>query len=74
MSDLFIRPLRTYDEILAIMPLQRATWGEDGAGGLVPAQMLIHLVRYGGHVLASYINGQLVGFIIGYIGLRNEKR
>ena len=73
MSDLFIRPLRTYDEILAIMPLQRATWGEDGAGGLVPAQMLIHLVRYGGHVLAAYINGQLVGFIIGYIGLRNGK-
>ena len=71
MADLLIRPLRTYDEILTIMPLQRATWGKDGAGGLVPAQMLIHLVRYGGHVLAAYMNDQLVGFIIGYIGLRN---
>lgn len=71
MNDLNIHSLKTYDEILTVMALQRATWGSDGEGGLVPAQMLIHLVRYGGHVLAAYLQNQLVGFIIGYIGLQN---
>ena len=69
MSALQIRALQTYDEIQEIMPLQRATWGDDEAGALVPAQMLIHLVRYGGHVLAAHLDGRQVGFIIGYLGL-----
>ncbi|MCY4105103.1 MAG: hypothetical protein OXG02_00120 [Chloroflexi bacterium] len=69
--NLQIRRLSTYEDIQTIMPLQRATWGAEQAGGLVPAQMLIHLVRYGGHVLAAYSQQQLVGFIIGYIGLQD---
>lgn len=73
MMDLQIRRLKEYDEILTTMPLQRATWGSEEAGGLVPAQMLIHLVRYGGHVLAAYSHKQLVGFIIGYIGLKDGR-
>ena len=71
MKDLSIRSLNTYDEIQTIMPLQRATWGKEEAGGLVPAQMLIHLVRYGGHVLAAYYQDQLAGFIIGYLGMQS---
>lgn len=71
MKDLSIRSLDTYDEIQTIMPLQRSTWGKEEAGGLVPAQMLIHLVRYGGHVLAAYYQDRLVGFIIGYLGMQS---
>ncbi len=55
------------------MPLQRATWGDESEGGLIPAQMLIHLVRYGGHVLAAYWSERLVGFIVGYIGLYGQQ-
>ena len=71
MKDLLIRSLNAYDKIQTIKPLQRATWGKDEAGGLVPAQMLIHLVRYGGHVLAAYYQDQLAGFIIGYLGMQS---
>ena len=71
MKHLLIRSLNTYDEIQTIMPLQRATWGKEESGGLVPAQMLIHLVRYGGHVLAAYYRDQLAGFIIGYLGMQS---
>ena len=71
MDKVQIRRLQTFEEILSIMQLQQDTWGKESEGGLVPAQMLIHLIRYGGHVLAAYAAEKLVGFIIGYIGLQD---
>src|SRR5918992_2793137 len=68
-----IRPLRTTDELLACVELQRATWG-DAFADLVPASILKVSQRVGG-VAAGAVDGdgRLLGFVFGLTGIERGR-
>jgi len=67
MTDITIRPLRTFDEMHPAVELQRTHWGDD-LESVVPAQMLFTLATHGGHVLAAFDGACMVGLLIGLLG------
>ncbi|MCC6613228.1 MAG: hypothetical protein IT320_07100 [Anaerolineae bacterium] len=67
MTDITIRPLRTFDEMPPAVDLQRTHWGDD-LESVVPAQMLFTLATHGGHVLAAFDGARMVGLLIGLLG------
>lgn len=68
-----IRPLRTSDELLACVELQRATWGENFSD-LVPASILKVSQRVGGVAAGAFdADGRLLGFVFGLTGVENGR-
>lgn len=67
MTDITIRPLRSFDEMHPAVDLQRTHWGDD-LESVVPAQMLFTLATHGGHVLAAFDGARMVGLLIGLLG------
>lgn len=51
----------------AAVELQTIYWGSD-MGALVPAHMLLSLAAYGGHVLGAFVDGQMIGMLLGFLG------
>ena len=68
-----IRPLRTTEELLACVELQRATWG-DAFSDLVPASILKVSQRVGGVAAGAFdAEGRLLGFVFGLTGLERGR-
>src|SRR5918992_5085356 len=68
-----IRPLRTTDELLACVELQRATWG-DAFADLVPASILKVSQRVGGIAAGAFdADGRLLGFVFGLTGIERGR-
>jgi predicted GNAT superfamily acetyltransferase len=68
-----IRPLRTTDELLACVELQRATWG-DAFSDLVPASILKVSQRVGGVAAGAFdAEGRLLGFVFGLTGIEQGR-
>jgi predicted GNAT superfamily acetyltransferase len=68
-----IRPLRTSDELLACVDLQRATWG-DGFADVVPASILKVSQRIGGVAAGAFdMEGRLLGFVFGLTGIEADR-
>jgi predicted GNAT superfamily acetyltransferase len=68
-----IRPLRTTDELLACVELQRATWG-DAFSDLVPASILKVSQRVGGVAAGAFDgDGRLLGFVFGLTGIERGR-
>jgi predicted GNAT superfamily acetyltransferase len=68
-----IRPLRTTDELLACVDLQRATWG-DAFSDLVPASILKVSQRVGGIAAGAFgADGRLLGFVFGLTGIERGR-
>jgi predicted GNAT superfamily acetyltransferase len=68
-----IRPLRTPEELLACVELQRATWGESFAD-LVPASILKVSQRVGGVTAGAFDgDGRLLGFVFGLTGIERGR-
>ena len=68
-----IRPLRTTDELLACVELQRATWG-DTFSDLVPASILKVSQRVGGVAAGAFDgDGRLLGFVFGLTGVERGR-
>jgi len=68
-----IRPLRTQEELLACVELQRATWG-DAFSDLVPASILKVSQRVGGVAAGAFdAAGQLLGFVFGLTGVEDGR-
>jgi predicted GNAT superfamily acetyltransferase len=68
-----IRPLRTTDELLACVELQRATWG-DAFSDLVPASILKVTQRVGGVAAGAFdAQGRLLGFVFGLTGIERGR-
>jgi predicted GNAT superfamily acetyltransferase len=68
-----IRPLRTTDELLACVELQRATWG-DAFADLVPASILKVSQRVGGVAAGAFdADGRLLGFVFGLTGVERGR-
>ncbi len=51
----------------AAVELQKVYWGENMAD-LVPANMLLSITRYGGHLHAAYDDENMVGLLMGFLG------
>lgn len=68
MEGITIKRLLSVDEFDQAVELQKTYWGAD-AGNLVPGHMFHSLTRHGGHLLGAYSDGQLVGFVMGFIGV-----
>jgi predicted GNAT superfamily acetyltransferase len=65
--------LRTTDELLACVELQRATWG-DGFSDLVPASILKVSQRVGGIAAGAFdADGRLLGFVFGLTGIERGR-
>ncbi|MDQ3998314.1 MAG: hypothetical protein M3303_15000, partial [Gemmatimonadota bacterium] len=68
-----IRPLRTTQELLACVELQRATWG-DAFSDLVPASILKVSQRVGGVAAGAFdAEGGLLGFVFGLTGIERGR-
>lgn len=67
MTDINIRTLHTAAEMESAVELQKVYWGENMAD-LVPANMLLSISRYGGHLHAAYDGEDMVGLLIGFLG------
>ena len=68
-----IRPLRTAEELLACVELQRATWGAEFSD-LVPASILKVSQRVGGVAAGAFeSDGRLLGFVFGLSGVENGR-
>lgn len=67
MTDITIRTLHTATEMESAVELQKVYWG-DNMADLVPANMLLSITRYGGHLHAAYDGESMVGLLIGFLG------
>src|ERR671914_879951 len=68
-----IRPLRTTQELLACVDLQRATWGDEFSD-LVPASILKVSQRVGGIAAGAFDgDGRLLGFVFGLTGVEDGR-
>jgi len=68
-----IRALRTQEELLACVELQRATWG-DSFSDLVPASILKVSQRVGGVTAGAFDqDGGLLGFVFGLTGIEHGR-
>ena len=68
MDKITIRRLMSADDFDQAVELQKIYWGAD-AGNLVPGHMFHSLTRHGGHLLGACADDQLVGFVMGFIGV-----
>ena len=68
MDNISIKRLMNSDDFDQAVELQKTYWGAD-ASNLVPRHMLHSLSHHGGHILAAYFNDQLIGFVMGFIGI-----
>lgn len=72
-EEIEIRPLRTHDEYLACVALQRATWGESFAE-TVPPTILKVSQRIGGLAAGAFDRaGALLGFVFGLSGIEDRR-
>jgi predicted GNAT superfamily acetyltransferase len=68
-----IRPLRTQEELLACVELQRATWGDEFSD-VVPASILKVSQRVGGVAAGAFdAGGRLLGFVFGLTGIEGGR-
>ncbi|MDW8065750.1 MAG: GNAT family N-acetyltransferase, partial [Anaerolineae bacterium] len=67
-----IRPLHILEEIEACTELQRRIWGSNDLD-VVPSHVLITAARNGGVLLGAFVDGELVGFVFGFLGT-DERR
>jgi chorismate synthase len=64
-----IRALIHPKELEQAVELQKIYWGDD-MGDIVPAHMLLSIVSYGGHVFGGFVDGKLVGVLMGFLGAK----
>lgn len=67
-SPLSIRALTTMRDMLEVEELQRQIWpGTDL--DVVPGHLLVTIEHNGGVVLGAHLEGRLVGFVLGFLGV-----
>jgi predicted GNAT superfamily acetyltransferase len=67
-----LRPLHALDEFQACFALQADVWGRSFADA-VPASLLQVSTHVGGLVLGAFIGDQLVGFVFGLTGVKDDE-
>jgi len=69
-DQIVIRDMQGFSEYNACMRLQREVWTFPDAD-LVPASYLVVLHHYGGVSLGAFHQGEMVGFVVGFVGWRD---
>ena len=70
--DIVVRALRSHDEYVACVRLQRDTWGELFSDA-VPASILLVGQKIGGVSAGAFAGDELVGFVFGLTGVRDGR-
>jgi predicted GNAT superfamily acetyltransferase len=70
--DITIRPLTTLAEFEQCIQLQKEVWG-DSDRELVPQHIFVVVAKTGGQLFGAYEGEQLVGYLLGMVGLREGK-
>jgi predicted GNAT superfamily acetyltransferase len=68
-TDITIRALSGTAEMQQAVDLQKIYWGHD-MSDIVPLHMLLSMANYGGHVLGAFLNGKIVGLLMGFLGAK----
>ncbi len=66
--NLEIRPIRSLFDLKRVHDIQRQTWGYRDLM-VIPYTQLISAQHSGGTLLGAYVDGVLVGFVYGYLGM-----
>lgn len=66
------RPIIAVDEYEAIADLHKIIWSSDDRD-IIPSHVLVAIQHAGGLVLGAFDGKRLVGFVVSFIGKRNEK-
>lgn len=66
--NLEIKSIRSLFDLKRVHDIQRQTWGYRDLM-VIPYTQLISAQHSGGTLLGAYVNGQLVGFVYGYLGM-----
>jgi predicted GNAT superfamily acetyltransferase len=66
-----IKILEVPEEMTALEGLQNSIW-VGGDVDVIPAHLLLAIAHNGGLVLGAYLNDQLVGFLVGFLGLAKQ--
>lgn len=67
-SEISIRPIKTWDEYLAVEQLERTVWQMPDWRDAVPANLLITIHKSGGILLGAFDGEQMIGFVFSFIG------
>lgn len=70
--DVKIRPINTLTDLRKCHEIQRSTWGFTDLM-VFPYTQLISAAHNGGVLLGAYTEGELVGFVYGYLGMSGSK-
>jgi chorismate synthase len=70
--DIVVRAVRSHDEYVACVRLQRDTWGEQFSDA-VPASILLVGQKIGGVTAGAFAADELVGFVFGLTGVRDGR-
>ncbi len=73
LADVTIRALESRHDYDACVRLQRETWGQDFRD-VVPATILMVSQRVGGVAAGAFDGQQLLGFVFGVSGVRDDER
>ncbi len=68
-TNVTIRALSGIQEMQQAVDLQKIYWGDD-MSDIVPLHMLLSMASYGGHVLGAFLNGKMVGLLMGFLGAK----
>ena len=71
MPSVIIKPLASAQEMEQAEDLQRAVW-PGSETDIVPAHMLLTVASNGGLVLGAMDGGELVGYVMGFLGTDQE--
>jgi predicted GNAT superfamily acetyltransferase len=67
-----IRSIKTLSDLRRCHEIQRAVWGYSDLM-VFPYTILISMQHNGGVLLGAYVNNELVGFVVGYLGMAGAK-
>lgn len=70
--QLDIRLIEEPADYWAVEEISRAAWGLDDYHEVIPAHLMITFQQNGGLLLGAWLDGKLVGFSIGFIGLTED--
>lgn len=71
-AKIVVRPIKSLSDLRRCHEIQRAVWGYSDLM-VFPYTILISVQHNGGVLLGAYVSEELVGFVVGYLGMAGTK-
>jgi predicted GNAT superfamily acetyltransferase len=71
-TKIAVHPIKSLSDLRRCHEIQRAIWGYSDLM-VFPYTILISMQHNGGVLLGAYVNDELVGFVVGYLGMAGAK-